>query len=225
MLMAEIGGTLRVVQPGATQPDATPFLTIPNAVATADAGTHDLTLDPNFATNHYVYVFYEHADGHLLSGHGFAVHRRRRPEQRLSRERARALAGRRPTTTGSHHGASLAFGPDGKLYISTGDNGQPPDSQSLTSYHGKILRINPDGTIPSDNPFVDGHWRQQGSDLGLRVPKPVPHDVPTGRPDGSTLATSAGTRMTRLSRSSTWSAWRQLRLAALRRRAVRVLPA
>ena len=53
-------------------------------------------------------------------------------------------------------GPALAFGPDGKLYISMGDNGLPQDAQSLTNYHGKILRINPDGTVPTDNPFFDG---------------------------------------------------------------------
>ena len=55
-----------------------------------------------------------------------------------------------------HHGAGLAFRQDGKLYISAGDHLVPNNSQSLTSFHGKILRINKDGTIPLDNPFYDG---------------------------------------------------------------------
>jgi glucose/arabinose dehydrogenase len=54
------------------------------------------------------------------------------------------------------HGGSLAFGADGKLYISTGVNENNADSQRLDIPRGKILRINKNGTIPSDNPFVDG---------------------------------------------------------------------
>ena len=197
MLLGEIAGTLRVVQPGATQPDATPFLVIPNAVATADAGLHDLVLDPNFATNRYVYVFYEHgttsAYADTVSRFTAAANLNSAPassEVVLWQDDA-------PTTTGAHHGASLAFGPDGKLYISIGDNGQPPDSQSLSSFHGKILRINPDGSVPSDNPFVDGPGgnKDQIWALGLRNPYRMTFD-PSGRlyvgdVGGNTPATSA----------------------------------
>jgi glucose/arabinose dehydrogenase len=53
-----------------------------------------------------------------------------------------------------HDGGRLKFGPDGKLYITTGDAGQSDLAQSLDYLGGKILRLNPDGTIPSDNPFA-----------------------------------------------------------------------
>ena len=55
-----------------------------------------------------------------------------------------------------HQGGTVAFGPDGMLYISTGDNLDRTTVQSLGSYNGKILRIARDGSIPADNPFVDG---------------------------------------------------------------------
>ncbi len=87
------------------------------------------------------------------------------------------------STSTDHHGGGLAFGPDGKLYISTGDNGAPSSSQPLTSDHGKILRVNKDGTIPSDNPFVDGAgpnidaiWAR-----GLRNPYRFSFDPANGR--------------------------------------------
>jgi glucose/arabinose dehydrogenase len=54
---------------------------------------------------------------------------------------------------GNHNGGRLAFGPDGKLYASTGDAGNGPDAQVLDSLNGKILRLNPDGSAPADNPF------------------------------------------------------------------------
>ena len=67
-----------------------------------------------------------------------------------------------------HDGGRIAFGPDGKLYITTGDAINPGWSQDLSSLAGKILRINPDGTIPDDNPFDSspifsyGHRHPQG---------------------------------------------------------------
>ncbi len=53
---------------------------------------------------------------------------------------------------GHHYGGDIHFGPDGKLYLALGDAGEPLNSQSVTTFNGKILRLNKDGTIPSDNP-------------------------------------------------------------------------
>ena len=74
---------------------------------------------------------------------------------------------------GNHDGCSLEFGSDGKLYITTGDAAKPAFSQDLTSINGKVLRLNPDGSIPEDNPYFGsssarneiwsyGHRNQQG---------------------------------------------------------------
>ncbi len=58
-----------------------------------------------------------------------------------------------PHSTEIHNGGAIHFGPDGKLYVATGDNATGSNSQSLDNLHGKMLRINANGTIPGDNPF------------------------------------------------------------------------
>jgi len=92
----------------------------------------------------------------------------------------------------NHTGGRLAFGPDGKLYITTGDADKPPLAQDLRSLAGKILRLNPDGSVPSDNPFIGrddarpeiwtfGHRNPQGLAF-----QPITHTLfaPEHGPDG-----------------------------------------
>src|SRR6185312_10905889 len=82
-----------------------------------------------------------------------------------------------------HHGLAVNFGNDGKIYLTTGDHFQGTPSQDLTSPRGKILRINPDGTVPTDNPFYDGSGPNYDAiwALGLRNPYRAYYDAPTGR--------------------------------------------
>ncbi len=186
MLVVEFSGTIKVVPPPYVQPDPQPFLQLTNIAppgAAVDRGVIDLALDPQFSTNHYYYIFYTAETP---------------TRDRLSRFTANAsltgtVAGSelvlyqdpQDTTSASqsHHGGAIVFGNDGKLYFTTGDHFQGSPSQSLTNPRGKLHRINPDGTVPTDNPFYDGSGPNVDSiwALGLRNPYRAYYDAPTGR--------------------------------------------
>lgn len=128
---------------------------LPPITARGQGGLLDVALDPNFKKNRTIYwSFSEQREG----GSGTSVARGvlSADWKRLSDVKVifRAL----PTyTSGLHFGSRLAFAPDGKLFITLGDRFDRalmrPQAQNLDSHNGKVVRINPDGTIPKDNPF------------------------------------------------------------------------
>ncbi|WP_205739613.1 PQQ-dependent sugar dehydrogenase [Georgenia sp. SYP-B2076] len=144
-------GTVRIVKNGTTLP--TPFLKI----TTDDQGERGLTgiaIDPNFATNKYVYLYYASftpvphnrvsrfvADGDVALRSGGAV------------VETPILDLDNLSTVNIHNGGAMNFGADGKLYVAVGENANGSNSQNLNNLLGKVLRINADGTIPTDNPF------------------------------------------------------------------------
>ena len=147
IFVTEQKGAVRVIKNNQLLP--TPFLTL-NVHFFSERGLAGITFDPNFALNGYVYVYY--------SAMTPTIH------NRLSRFTAsgdQAVPGSEvalidfPTLgeSGFHNSGCLQFGRDGKLYVSVGENNIPAYSQSLATPMGKILRLNGDGTIPTDNPF------------------------------------------------------------------------
>jgi len=183
MLVAEIAGTIKVLPPPYTTPDPTPFLELHLNIpgyAGLQQGIMDVALDPGFLGNHYYYVFYTKDNPN---------------NDRLSRFTANGtLTG---TIAGSevilyqdpqiadteHHGGAIHFGNDGKIYFTTGEHFNAANAQDLTNPRGKIHRINPDGSVPVDNPFYDGsgpHWDSIWA-YGLRNPFRAYYDAPTGR--------------------------------------------
>ena len=109
-----------------------------------------MAFDPAFATNQFVYIYYTATTP--------ALH------NRISRFTANgdvAVAGSETvildlnnlSSATNHNGGALAFGPDGKLYAAVGENANGANAQSMDNLLGKMLRINKDGTIPTDNPF------------------------------------------------------------------------
>lgn len=150
-------GKIRIVQNGQLLPD--PFYQFVVA-GQPETGLIGLTLDPDFDNNHYVYVFYTSVpDGQDNGGSNG-------PNEVV---RLTDVANRGTDLTPIlhdlpsgpiHNAGSLHFGPDGKLYVSLGDNDQGSNAQDLGTLPGKILRVNSDGSIPDDNPFVGQAGKQ-----------------------------------------------------------------
>jgi glucose/arabinose dehydrogenase len=170
ILFTERPGRVRVIEGGRLR--AEPLAVINDVESRSESGLMGLTLHPQFASNRFLYLAYAYQ-----SGDG--------GQQRVRvvrfRETGTGLTDRRLIIENIpaaqfHAGCRLRFGPDGKLYISTGDATEPATAQKLDSLGGKILRLNDDGTIPSDNPFVGqknarpeiwsyGHRNPQGLDF------------------------------------------------------------
>jgi glucose/arabinose dehydrogenase len=134
-----------------------------NVKEIGEGGLLGIALDPNFPNSPYIYLYYTYEEGKLWN----RVVRYKFENWSLVDQKI--LIDKIPAAT-LHNGGRIKFGPDGKLYITTGDATQRDLAQDINSLAGKILRINPDGSIPEDNPFPNlpiysyGHRNPQGID-------------------------------------------------------------
>jgi len=165
IFVAEQGGNVRVVQNGTLL--ANPFLSL--AVdSQGERGVIGVTLDPNFKTNHFVYVYYttdspvtHNRLSRFTESNNVAVPRSEK-----------VLLDLDPLSFTNHNGGGLHFGIDGKLYVGVGENHIPTNAQTLSNPLGKVLRLNSDGSIPTDDPFYNiatGNSRAIWA-MGLRNP-------------------------------------------------------
>jgi glucose/arabinose dehydrogenase/4-amino-4-deoxy-L-arabinose transferase-like glycosyltransferase len=146
-------GRVRIASPtGELQPE--PFVVLPVAPG-VEQGALGLALDPRFDVNHWVYVFYSEADADRRPVRNRVVRFTERDGRATEATAILDDLPINPTSAfiGSHNGGRIAFGPDGKLYVSVGEMAQRDRVPDRTSPVGKILRVNPDGTVPSGNPF------------------------------------------------------------------------
>ena len=133
---------------------------LPPITARGQGGLLDVALSPNFERDRTIFwSFSEQRQG----GSGTSVARGRLTEDGKNLEQVQVIFRAMPTyANGLHFGSRLAFGPDKMLYITLGDRFDKtttrPQTQQLNSHLGKIIRINPDGSVPTDNPFA----RQSG---------------------------------------------------------------
>jgi glucose/arabinose dehydrogenase len=152
MLVTERPGRLRLVVDGRLQPE--PVAGVPDVRASGQGGLLDVALDPDFAGNRMIYLAYSEAgDG----GAGTAVARGRltRDGSGARLEDVEVIFRQVPKVSGSaHFGARLVFAPDGKLFIGLGERQKRERAQDLSTTLGKLVRINADGSVPDDNPFV-----------------------------------------------------------------------
>ena len=172
LLITEKPGRLRIWQNGRL---SEPVQGVPSVVSRSpgeQGGLLDVEADPNFATNHLVYLSYVEADpqglkvaetGELRFGNGIdytdsvvrggAVARGRLEGNQL--RDVQVIWRQVPKTAGrGHFGVRIVFGPDGKLYLTSGERMRFDPAASLKTNLGKVVRINPDGSIPTDNPFA-----------------------------------------------------------------------
>ena len=159
MLYNERCGAVRVVLPNGTL-RTTPFATIPDIPCTGDFGLIGLAVDPAYASNKYVYVLYMRtiSTGPLVAR---AIVQRFTDVNNIGTEPTEIINDLPHTDPvispyNIHGGNNIHFGPDGKLYISMGENDNKPAARDLASPLGKILRVNKeDGSAPPDNPFYN----------------------------------------------------------------------
>lgn len=146
LLVSERSGRVRLVQNGALRPN--PIATI-KVSDQGEGGLLGIAAHPDFASNRFFYVYF------TANTKGAPVNRVERWQvspDGLSATRNRTIIDNIPVAQ-FHNGGRIRFGPDGMLYIGTGDARKPDLSQDVKSLAGKILRVTPDGQVPADNPF------------------------------------------------------------------------
>ena len=152
-LVTEKPGRLRVIS--AEGQVGAPITGLPAVDARGQGGLLDVIVGPTFGQDRMIYWSYAQP---REGGNGTAVARGRLSDDMTKVENVQVIFQAQPTYDGDKHfGSSLAFAPDGKLFITLGersDKPMRPQAQDLASHMGKTIRINADGSVPADNPFV-----------------------------------------------------------------------
>lgn len=149
VLITERDGTVRIVENGVLREE--PISGAPEVVAQNQGGMLDIVLHPDYEENGWIYLSFSKAgpNGGIttslermkLDGYEFV-------------DREEIYTGNQYTEGGRHFGGRIVFGGDGYLYFTIGDRGQREKAQDTSLSHGSVFRLNPDGSIPEDNPFV-----------------------------------------------------------------------
>jgi len=178
IFIAQQNGVLRVVKSGTLL--TAPFLQL--AVdANGERGLLGIAFDPDFTTNQYLYVYYTVPSSGTVTVHN-RVSRFTANGDIAQTDSEQVILDLDPLGATNHNGGSIVFGPDRKLYVTTGENANPANSQNLDNYLGKVLRVNTDGSVPIGNPFSTGsEARKRIWAYGLRNPYTLAFQSGTGR--------------------------------------------
>ncbi|RMH12227.1 MAG: PQQ-dependent sugar dehydrogenase [Gammaproteobacteria bacterium] len=159
IIVTERPGRVRLIRDG--QLDPTPVAGVPNVLATGQGGLLDVAVHPQFAMNQWVYFTYAQGD---RTSNQTRIARARLEGNTLSNWQE-IFQVNRAKEGGQHFGSRITWLQDNTMLVSIGDGGNPPlqlagdlirnQAQELDSHLGKIVRLNDDGSIPTDNPFVD----------------------------------------------------------------------
>jgi glucose/arabinose dehydrogenase len=174
IFVAQQNGVLRVIKNGSLL--ATPFLQL-TVNSSGERGLIGIALDPNFSTNQYIYLYYTLPDGSRnrisrFTGNGDVV---------VAGSEVVVLNLDPLSSATNHNGGAMHF-KNGLLYVAIGENANGANAQNLDTYHGKLLRINPNGSIPAGNPFTTGsEQRRRVWAYGLRNPYTFDVQPGTGR--------------------------------------------
>jgi len=176
MLITERPGRLRVFANGRLEP--TPLAGVPKVAATGQGGLLDVCLHPNFARNRVLYLSYS-AEG--AGGNATTVARAELGDGGL--QGVAVIFEALPRAAGGlHFGSRIVFDRAGQMYVSTGERYNRPRAQSLADPAGKIVRLNDDGSVPPDNPFVGrAGVRPEIFSFGHRNPQGLAMHPVTGR--------------------------------------------
>jgi glucose/arabinose dehydrogenase len=174
IFVAQQNGVLRVIKNGTLL--ATPFLQL-TVNSSGERGLIGIALDPNFSTNQYVYLYYTLPDGSRnrisrFTGNGDVVV----PGSEV------VVLNLDPLSSATNHNGGAMHFKNGLLYVAIGENANGANAQNLDTYHGKLLRINPNGSIPAGNPYTTGsEQRRRVWAHGLRNPYTFDVQPGTGR--------------------------------------------
>jgi glucose/arabinose dehydrogenase len=154
LFVAQQGGKLRVVKSGRLL--ATPAIDLSARIDDAgERGLLGVAFDPAFAQNGFVYLYYTQKATSTVPAHNRVVRFTANGDRLVPTTERLILRLNRLSDKLNHNGGAIHFGKDGKLYVAVGENANPDNAQTLRNLLGKMLRINKNGSIPTDNPYYD----------------------------------------------------------------------
>ena len=152
LFVAEQAGKLRIIKSGKLL--ATPAIDLSRRIdSSGERGLLGIAFDPAFAQNGFVYLYYTQEASSTAPAHNRVVRFTASGDRLVPTTERLILRLNRLSDKLNHNGGAIHFGKDGKLYVAVGENANPDYAQTLRNLLGKMLRINKDGSVPTDNPY------------------------------------------------------------------------